>query len=219
MPGGAEPWGTYGENKQVHEEWGIDATLVDITGWGTYYVWSCMDDELQSLCIAKLVTPTSIGPFSILSQPTEEWERIEVPVNEGPAGLYHGNKTWIAYSASFCKTPDYVIATLLWDGIGDPLKASSWTKSSGPLFSSANGNYGTAHNWYVDIRVTMKRPQPNNFSVSLRVPMEQRSGTYTMPPKTRQVAVVQIVKLLHRLSTGMPMGPLTLGLQSRQVRC
>lgn len=73
-------------------------------------------------------------------------ERVEIPVNEGPAGLHHGNKTWIAYSASFCKTPDYAIATLLWDGTSDPLKASSWSKSKGPLFRSANGNYGTAHN-------------------------------------------------------------------------
>ena len=150
LTGGSEPWGVYGDNKQVHQEWGIDATVVEIPGWGSYYVWSCMADELQSLCIAKLFTPTSIGPFSTLSQPIEAWERIEVPVNEGPAGLYHGNKTWIAYSASFCKTPDYVIATLLWDGRSDPLKASSWTKSSGPLFSSANGNYGTAHNGYVE---------------------------------------------------------------------
>jgi len=150
LTGESEPWGVYGDNKQVHQEWGIDATVVEIPGWGSYYVWSCMADELQSLCIAKLVTPTSIGPFSTLSQPTEAWERIEVPVNEGPAGLYHGNRTWIAYSASFCKTPDYVIATLLWDGRSDPVKASSWTKSSGPLFSSANGNYGTAHNGYVE---------------------------------------------------------------------
>ncbi|KAK5656622.1 hypothetical protein OQA88_4602 [Cercophora sp. LCS_1] len=148
LTGGSEPWGPYTDSKQVHQEWGIDATLVEITGWGTYYVWSCTVDNLQSLCIAKLVTPTSIGPLSTLSQPTEEWERIEVPVNEGPAGLYRGNKTWIAYSASFCKTPDYVVATLLRDGVGDPLKASSWKKSSGPVFSSANGNYGTAHNGF-----------------------------------------------------------------------
>jgi GH43 family beta-xylosidase len=150
MTGGSEPWGTYGDNKQIHQEWGIDATLVEIPGRGTYYVWSCMStwngEDLQSLCIAPLKTGTSIGPWSVLSRPTEAWERIGIPVNEGPAGLNHAGKTWVAYSASFCKTPDYSIATLLWDGVSDPLLATSWTKSGGPLFRSAHGNYGTAHN-------------------------------------------------------------------------
>ena len=148
LTGGSEPWGPYDDNKkQVHREWGIDGTIVDIQGHGDYFVWSCTTpDELQSLCIAKLLTPTSIGPFSTLSQPTEPWERVEIPVNEGPVGLYHGNKTWIAYAASFCKTPDYAVGTLLWDGHNDPLKATSWTKSGGAVFSSANGNYGVGHN-------------------------------------------------------------------------
>ena len=149
LTGGSEPWGSYGDNKQVHQEWGIDGTVVEIPGWGHHYVFSCEVGELQSLCIAKLLTPTTVGPIHTLSQPTKPWERVEIPVNEGPAGLHHGNKTWIAYSASFCKTPDYQIATLLWDGKGDPLQATSWTKSSKPLFSSANGNYGTAHNGHV----------------------------------------------------------------------
>jgi GH43 family beta-xylosidase len=134
---------------RVHQEWGIDGTIAEIPGWGTYFVWSCMADELQSLCIAKLLTPMSIGPFSVLSQPLEPWETIEEPVNEGPAPLYHDGKVWIAYAASFCKTVDYQIGTLQWDGKNDPLKQTSWTKSSGPVFSSANGNYGTAHNGYV----------------------------------------------------------------------
>lgn len=65
----SEPWGTYGDNKQVRQEWGIDATVVEIPGWGHYYVYSCTADELQSLYIANLVTPTSVGPISTLSQP------------------------------------------------------------------------------------------------------------------------------------------------------
>lgn len=164
LPGTDDPWrwepyglGSDGTLKkspiQVHQEWGIDGTIVDVPRWGKYFVWSCMaasptvgEEDLQSLCIARLVTPTSIGPFSTLSQPLEEWERVEIPVNEGPAGLYHGGRVWIAYAASFCKTIDYAIGTLAWDGVGDPLKAGSWKKSNGRVFSSANGNYGTAHN-------------------------------------------------------------------------
>ncbi|KAK0614527.1 glycosyl hydrolase [Immersiella caudata] len=148
LTGGPTPWGEYTNNQRVHEEWGIDGTVAEIPGWGHYYVFSCERDELQSLCIATMNNATSVGPISLLSQPLEPWERVEIPVNEGPAPLHHGNKTWIAYSASFCKTPDYQIASLLWDGESDPLEQSSWKKSDGPLFSSANGNYGTAHNFF-----------------------------------------------------------------------
>ena len=161
LTGGAHPWESNfgGKPERVHQEWGIDGTIVEIPFPGRngnhYFVWSCekpsekdTDETLQSLCIAEMFTPTSLGPTHILSQPTESWERVEIPVNEGPAGLYHKNSTWIAYSASFCKTPDYQIATLKWDGIHDPLDKKSWTKSAGPRFSSANGNYGTAHNGF-----------------------------------------------------------------------
>ncbi|KAK4209116.1 glycosyl hydrolase [Rhypophila decipiens] len=165
LPGASDPWdwGTrvYSDvdRTQVHQEWGIDGTVVTIPKWGEYFVWSCMTnststtqgqevEELQSLCISPLDTPTSIGQFYTLSQPLETWERVEIPVNEGPAGLYHGDRVWIAYAASFCKTPDYSIGLLAWDGVSDPLNSTSWTKSKGPVFISANGNFGTAHNGF-----------------------------------------------------------------------
>ncbi|KAM7182868.1 Arabinanase/levansucrase/invertase [Rhypophila sp. PSN 637] len=159
LPGASDPWDwgsrVYSDvdRIRVHQEWGIDGTVVKIPNWGEYFVWSCMTNsttqELQSLCIAPLTTPTTIGQFHTLSQPLESWERVEIPVNEGPAGLYHaGGRVWIAYAASFCKTVDYAIGLLSWDGANDPLSASSWTKSQGPVFSSANGNFGTAHNGF-----------------------------------------------------------------------
>jgi len=220
LTGGSEPWGPYDDNKkQVHQEWGIDGTIVDVQGWGNHFVWSCMTpDELQSLCIAKLLTPTSIGPFSTLSQPTEPWERVEIPVNEGPVGLYHGNKTWIAYAASFCKTPDYAVGTLLWDGQNDPLKATSWTKSGGPVFSSANGNYGTGHNGCVTSHLLRYNITNTNLPLSASSPalMGQRSGTSSTLPKIRLEAAAPTVRRLLRRSTGMPMARRTLAFQSSQ---
>lgn len=54
----------------------------------------------------------------------------------------------IVYSASDCWGASYQLGLLTYAGSGDPLQASSWTKK-GPVFSSANGNYGTGHNGYV----------------------------------------------------------------------
>jgi GH43 family beta-xylosidase len=64
--------------------------------------------------------------------------------------MYHGGKTFIAYSASFCWTPNYSLGLLTWNGSGDPALAASWKKSSGPVFTNANGNYGPGHNGYVE---------------------------------------------------------------------
>ena len=101
---------------------------------------------MQSLCIAPMTSPTALGtPSRVLSEPTLAWERVQNPVNEGAAPLYHGNRTFLAYSASYCWTDSYQLGLLTYKGSGDPTLASSWVKT-GPVFSSANGNYGTGHN-------------------------------------------------------------------------
>lgn len=104
--------------------------------------------DLQSLFIAPLTSPGTIGASSVLSRPTNSWERVGDPVNEGPAAMYHGGKTYLAFSASYCGTTSYSLGLLTWDGRSDPARESSWSKT-GPVFSSANGNYGTAHNGFV----------------------------------------------------------------------
>lgn len=143
--GGATPWDTYSYAGQLLNEWAIDATILRFPN-KNYFVYSCQRGGLQSLCIAPMNSPTSLGAVSTLSQPTLAWERIgEFPVNEGPAAMYHGGKTYLTYSASQCWSPSYQLGLLTYNGQGDPLSSSSWTKS-GPVFSSANGNYGTAHN-------------------------------------------------------------------------
>ncbi len=92
-------------------------------------------------------SPTSLGTRKVLSEPTQSWERVDTPVNEGPAAMYHGGKTFLSFSASFCWTSSYQLGLLTYKS-GDPTLMSSWTKT-GPLFSSANGNYGPGHNGYV----------------------------------------------------------------------
>jgi GH43 family beta-xylosidase len=145
LRGGATPWDSYTYIRQVTPDWGIDASTLRLPQ-GNYLLWSCFSSAgLQSLCAATLSDDfVSIGPSSVISQPTLDWERVRNPVNEGPAALYHGGKTFIAYSASDCWTSSYQLGLLTWNG-GNPLSASSWVKS-GPHFSSANQNFGTGHN-------------------------------------------------------------------------
>jgi len=89
----------------------------------------------------------TLGAMTLLSQPTLSWETVGMPVNEGPAALYNGTKVWLSYSASYCWTSAYSLGLLEWNG-GNPTSPSSWIKS-GPVFSSADGDFGTAHNgWF-----------------------------------------------------------------------
>ncbi|KAF1833226.1 Arabinanase/levansucrase/invertase [Decorospora gaudefroyi] len=147
LKGGSDPFGSYTYHAQLSNVWGIDGTIARFANWGNYFVWSCMSGNLQSLCIAPLTAPGRIGNTRVLSTPTNSWERNGSPVMEGPAAMYHGGKTYLAYSASFCWTPNYSLGLLTWNGSGDPALSNSWSKS-GPVFTSANSNYGPGHNGF-----------------------------------------------------------------------
>jgi GH43 family beta-xylosidase len=145
---GDDPMGpyTYKGRPIPTDAWNIAGSDMELNG-ELFVTWSQFSpDGLQSNYIARMSTPWSAsGPLNILSQPTQAWERIGSPVNEGPVPLQKGGKTWIVYSASFCGTEDYQLGTLEYTG-GDPVLAASWTKSPGPVFSKANGVFGPGHN-------------------------------------------------------------------------
>ncbi|KAF1851269.1 glycoside hydrolase family 43 protein [Cucurbitaria berberidis CBS 394.84] len=147
LKGGANPFDAYTYHAQLTNTWGIDGSIVRFSKWGNHFVWSCITNNVQALCIAPLTAPGKIGATKILSQPTQSWEKNEKPVMEGPAAMYHGGKTYLAYSASYCWTPNYSLGLLTWDNNGDPALAKSWSKS-GPLLTSGNGNYGPGHNGF-----------------------------------------------------------------------
>lgn len=145
---GDDPMGPYAyKGRPVPtSDWHIDGAYMELGG-NLYVVWSQFaPDGRQSNYIAKMTNPwTAVTPLNILSQPTQTWETIGQPVNEGPVPLQRNGQTWITYSASFCATDDYQLATLKYAG-GDPLLQGSWVKSAGPVFSKANGAYGPGHN-------------------------------------------------------------------------
>ena len=147
--GGASPWDEYTYAGQLTNEWTIDGSILQLPGRGKYLLSSCFHGvKEQSLCIQKLGDDNvSVeGSVSVISQPDQAWERSGTPVNEGPIALFLGGKTYITYSANYCWTPDYCLATLEWDEKTDPLSPEAWTKSDGCLLKSGGGHYGTGHN-------------------------------------------------------------------------
>ncbi|EWZ28943.1 hypothetical protein BFJ63_vAg14660 [Fusarium oxysporum f. sp. narcissi] len=151
LKGGANPWDEFRFAGTLNTpNWAIDGTRLTIDN-KNYFVYSCWRSDtgtnLQSLCISLMSSPTTLtGGEFLLSSPTADWERFgDFPVNEGPFALYHGGKTFISFSASFCGSPQYSLGYLTYRGSGDPRQKSNW-KKSGRQFTAANGNFGTGHN-------------------------------------------------------------------------
>jgi GH43 family beta-xylosidase len=76
-----------------------------------------------------MASATTVGNTVKISTPTLSWERVTAPVNEGPAALSHGGRTWIVFSASHCSGTGYKLGRLELTG-SDPLN---------PVFLGANG--------------------------------------------------------------------------------
>lgn len=86
LEGGATPFDSYSYAGQLFDEWAIDLSVIRVAD-ANYFAYSCFRSEIQSLCIAPMNTPASAGTPSLLSQPTEEWEKFgSFAVNEGPVG-------------------------------------------------------------------------------------------------------------------------------------
>ncbi|EJD48641.1 Arabinanase/levansucrase/invertase [Auricularia subglabra TFB-10046 SS5] len=126
--------------------WSIDGTLMFL-GSNTYLVYSSWDGNNQCLYIAQMTSATTVGNATKISTPTYSWEKIGANVNEGPAMLYYGGRTFLVYSASNCAGTGYELGRLELTG-SNPLSASSWTKYSQPIFTSGNGNYEPGHNGF-----------------------------------------------------------------------
>ncbi|KAG8729803.1 hypothetical protein FRC11_007964 [Ceratobasidium sp. 423] len=133
-----------------HDDWAIDATVMNHTS-GLYLAFSGHDEaKEQCIWIAKMDSPTSVGNATMISRPSNDWERIgPLPVNEGPAPLSHNGRTWLFYSASHCDGNAYSLGRLELTG-SDPLSPEAWKKhDAGPVFSEANGSYSVGHNGFL----------------------------------------------------------------------
>jgi GH43 family beta-xylosidase len=145
---GTSPSGPYTERGVLYNGyWNIDGSVFVSTDGRLYFLCSGSPTGTQNIYIAPMSNPYTLsGPLSLLSSPTQSWERNGT-VNEGPYGFVHNGRAFIVYSASGCWTDDYCLGLLTLTG-SDPLSLSSWTKS-GPVFSKLDGAYGPGHNCVV----------------------------------------------------------------------
>ncbi len=89
-------------------------------------------------------------PAILLTKPEYDWERVNIPVNEGPAAMIHGNKIFLAFSAS-ATGPEYCIGLMYSDINADLTDINNWKKLDKPVLSSSDleGEYGPGHNSFV----------------------------------------------------------------------
>lgn len=147
-----------GQATRADDVWAIDFTVHRIAGQ-LYGIWSGWGDNEpvartpQFLYIARMSNPWTVsGPRTLLSAPTEDWERKVDPqegldLNEGPQVLERNGQFFIIYSTRESWLPAYRLGQLRLNNGADPMQPSSWTKS-GPVFQQANNVYGPGHNGF-----------------------------------------------------------------------
>jgi GH43 family beta-xylosidase len=114
-----------------------------------YFTWA--QDSPQTnfnshMYIARMNGATAITGTAVeIARPTFGWEMEGVAgVVEGPSPLVRNGRVFIAYSASATDSR-YKLGLLSASGTANLLSTSSWSKSSTPVFQTANGVYGPGH--------------------------------------------------------------------------
>ncbi len=89
-------------------------------------------------------------PAMLLTKPEYDWERVKIPVNEGPAAMIYNGKIYLAFSAS-ATGPEYCIGMMYADENADLMNIESWTKLKNPVLTSDDliDEYGPGHNSFV----------------------------------------------------------------------
>lgn len=90
------------------------------------------------------------SPAVLLTKPEYDWERVRIPVNEGPAVMINDGRVYLAFSAS-ATGPEYCIGLMYAYEKADLLNINNWTKLPEPLLTSEDldGEYGPGHNSFV----------------------------------------------------------------------
>lgn len=154
-------WTLKGKVADASDKWAIDADVFTYNG-KLYMLWSGWESDTngrQNIYIAAMKNPWTIdGQRTRISMPQYSWERNgdlhdarnppHVDVNEGPQALQHNGNLFVVYSASGCWTDFYALGLLQYNGKGDILDSSAWTKSTEPVFQQlpASGVYAPGHN-------------------------------------------------------------------------
>ncbi len=127
--------------------WAIDGTVLTLEDDRRFFVWSgwpARHNGQQNLYIAPMSDPLTLSsPRVLLATPDQPWERVAMPICEGPQVLKRNGDIFVVYSASASWTPDYCLG-LLHNSTKDILNPSAWTKH-GPVFKKTDQVWGVGH--------------------------------------------------------------------------
>ncbi|WP_265458883.1 family 43 glycosylhydrolase [Enterococcus sp. HY326] len=164
-------WQEKGQLKTQFESFSLDGTVFTLKD-KLYYVWAQQDPNIpgnSNLYISEMASPWTLkGKQTLISMPTEPWEKIGFKVNEGPAAIIRNGKVFITYSGS--ATDENYAMGLLWaDESSDLLDGFSWHKELKPVFVSSERHhqFGPGHNSFTtgpngeDILIYHARPEKN----------------------------------------------------------
>lgn len=146
--------GTWTERGRIVTSWdsfALDATTFIHNGV-RYLAWAQSESGINansSIYIARLgANPWQITGTQVrISTPTLSWETRGYRVNEGPAVVVRNGRVFMTFSAS-ATDANYCIGLLTASAGANLLSASSWTKTSTPVFqsNSRTGEWGPGHN-------------------------------------------------------------------------
>ncbi|MBR5497997.1 MAG: family 43 glycosylhydrolase [Clostridia bacterium] len=120
---------------------------------GNHYLAWAQNGGNSNVYLATINPETpwkTTSPAILLTKPEYDWERVRIPVNEGPAVMIHNGRIYLAFSAS-ATGPEYCIGLMYADVGADLMNNENWTKLDKPLLTSDDliGEYGPGHNSFV----------------------------------------------------------------------
>jgi len=136
------------------DKWAIDGTVLQVDKDSLYFVWSGWEGDTngnQNLYIAPMSNPFTIsGERVLMSAPTYDWEKLGMPINEGPQVLVKDKNIMIVYSASGSWTENYCLGLLV-NSTKDILNPKSWIKNPEPVFKGTveSKSFGVGHGSFV----------------------------------------------------------------------
>jgi GH43 family beta-xylosidase len=128
--------------------WAIDGTPLVLEDGRMFFVWSGWPGAVngqQNLYIAPMSNPWTLSAKRVLiAEPKLSWERVAMPICEGPQVLQKDGSIFIVYSASGSWTEDYCLG-LLTNTTGDILNPAAWIKRPTPVFQKTEHVWGLGH--------------------------------------------------------------------------
>jgi GH43 family beta-xylosidase len=145
---GPDPLGRYFCRGELQTGgWAIDGTILTTDDGRRYFFWSGWpgrSNGQQNLYVAAMRDPATIsGERVLIATPQESWERVAMPICEGPQVLKRNGDIFIVYSASASWTADYCLG-LLHNSSRNILDPKAWVKH-GPVFRKTDQVWGVGH--------------------------------------------------------------------------